>query len=104
MATLKHTPLRHRMLAEVARADRPITRRQAFDPAKPAVYAHTERQLTTGEARTLRDLHDLRLITGHGPMPSRLYAPWKREETPAGSALLSEWNDKHGNPLAEESE
>lgn len=99
MATLKHTPLRHRMLAEVARVDRPITRRQAYDPARPAHYAHCDRPLTAGEVRTLRDLHDLRLIVSHGPMPARLYAPWKREESPTGSALLSEWNDKHGNPL-----
>jgi hypothetical protein len=42
------------------------------------------------------------MVTGHGSMPGRLYAPWKQEETRAGSDLLSEWTAQHGDPLTPE--
>lgn len=108
MATLKHTPLRHRMLADTRhRIDIGEGLANLFYPPHGGKGARYTRRsgpaLSVAERRSLADLDKGgALLRMFDEAPSQMGRPLSL--TPAGTSLLSEWNDKHGNPLTEESE
>lgn len=104
MATLKHTPLRHRMLAEVrlgeVALDCTSVKRAIWRPVWRHPRLGITENMTAAESRAANTIVWEPL--GHTPY-------WQGdmdvlrvvELTEAGSALLSEWNTLYGNPLTE---
>lgn len=92
MDTLKHTLSRHRLLAEVA-------------AGRMKVYVGLHWNLLRGDSF----VRGAEVRTAEAIRPfvctvlDRLNVNQRAMLTDEGSALLSEWNDKHGNPLTEES-
>lgn len=88
MEPLKYTPLRHRMLAAIndGKVDRSRWGSRTWDIRDDASTYGRMEQAVSAIIHT-----DLALIVGLMGGPVAL--------TPEGSALLSEWNAKHGNPL-----
>lgn len=108
MATLKHTPLRHRMLADTAqRINIGEGRANLYYPpygGRGHRYARRSGHgLTVAERRALAALDKAGAIQRiDDDAPSQMGRPLSL--TGVGRALLSEWNTEHGNPLTEESE
>lgn len=108
MAALKHTPLRHRMLADTARRIG-IGEGTAnlyyphYGGRSPHYARRSGPALPVGDRRALTDLDKAGLfLRMFDDAPSQMGRPLSL--TPAGRALLAEWNEKHGNPLTEERE
>lgn len=87
---LRRTPARHRMLAQVAAG-----------PAEVYVglYWNLVFDGTFVKGAQLRTANEVRPLLRHKVVFHR-HTPVKLND--AGSALLSEWNEKHGNPLADQ--
>ena len=97
--SLKHTPLRHRMLAE---ADAERFMRVWVDMAgtRTAWRRRPGEALPAADARALGEVDRAGLLYVQSRLGPSVRAPKRVELSRAGSALLSEWNDRHGNPLA----
>lgn len=98
MSALKHTPLRHRMLAE---GDAERLMRVWMDFAMTRTewrWRNSSTSLTAAESRALGELDRAGLLYIHSRLGPSVSAPTRVELGRTGSALLSEWNEKHGNP------
>jgi hypothetical protein len=102
VATLKRTPLRHRMLAEVD-AERFMRVWVDMAGTRTAWRRRPSEALSAAEARALGEVDRDGLLYVHSRLGPSVRAPRRVELSRTGSALLSEWNDRHGNPLTEES-
>lgn len=99
MAALKHTPLRHMVLAM---AERDTFERYCATSLRtfPEVWKFRQVGSVLGgpEARGLGELWKAHLLR---EVPTtRYHAPRPVLRTHTGDALLSEWNAKYGDPLA----
>jgi hypothetical protein len=97
VASLRYTPLRHRVLAEVAHDRDFFVSIIGGTGHRAEKFEHKGGRLPVGEQRTLRTLASARAVQATPQID------WDADRpltvTRAGSALLSEWNTKYGNPL-----
>jgi hypothetical protein len=102
---LRFTPARHRMLAEVSfRAGRGVGRMLRWYPSTrdlPELFRRPDGgDLTESERRAVMQFYATGLVD---TLTEDVFVGRLVDVTNAGKRLLSEWNDKHGNPLTEES-
>lgn len=102
MAALKHTPLRHRMLAEV---DAERLMRVWVDMAMTQTawrWRDLSDGLTAAESRAVGELDRAGLLYVHARLGPSVRAPQRVELARAGGAYLTAWNAKHGDQLADQ--
>ena len=96
---LKHTPLRHRILAMAAEGifeqycANPMARRREVWK-----YRLVKGVMGGPEARGMRELEAENAV--RPVLQNRYHLPRPMVRTPHGETLLAEWNEKHGDPLA----
>lgn len=96
---LKYTPLRHQMLKTAAiGAVMRVTVSLDMTRTQWRVTTTSGRKtLKAAESRAVGELDQANLISATRKLGPSAFSPWQAVLTKAGHAVLTEWNEKHGD-------